>query len=82
MSLKKFEDFEHNLEENDKKERAADFKSAMTELFGSIKPGQMYELPKNMYVIQRDTDEPGVVFINKGTGTPFVKVKILGFLEE
>lgn len=85
MSLKKFEDFEHNLEENDRKEHAADFKSAMQELFGKkIQAGKMYEMPIK-YIIQKDDKndiDNGIVYMNNGTGTPFVKVQILGFLEE
>jgi len=87
MGLKKYEDFEHDLEESDKKERIADFKSAIEDLFGkfegenksSIKVGPL--VVYNPETLSQKGDTKDTLLINRGTGTPLIRVKILGYAE-
>lgn len=81
MALNKFEDFENNLKEEDKSKNAADYKAAIKELFGNVKPGEPATVNNTFYVYQIEEEGVDVVIINKGTGSPFVKVKIIGFYE-
>ena len=79
MALNKFEDFEHNLEEENKSERATDFESGMTELLGA-KMTQGLQFNGPFYAYQKD-DGSDTLFINRGTGTPWVEVKIIGLFD-
>lgn len=72
MSLKKFEEFEHNLEESDKLEHMRDFKAATAEIF----PESSGQAKVHYFKPQE-----GIVLINHGSGTPFVAVKVLGFVQ-
>ncbi len=77
MSLKKFEDFENNLEEEDKNALAADHVNAKKELLGSFdKKGSKNEYWTKNHLVK---DLGGDTISIATGGEKSVVVKIIGF---